>query len=396
MTHRYYLDHNATTPLHPRVLEEMTALLSTPLGNPSSVHSPGRHARSIIDRARERLARYLDVDAGEIYFTSGGTESNNLVIHGGADLDQPLFIGLLEHPSVWEPATHRWGCARPNPEQGGVIPIDPKGILLPPDRCPWDLPPADTRAEDDPRGWASLQWINNETGHEQPIPKLTEAWQARGFLVHTDGAQAFFRVPTSLRDLGVDAATITAHKSFGPAGVGALFLRRGVTLSPILHGGPQERLLRPGTENLVAIHGLGALAEVATEEELWPRRRLEELQQVFRSELSRVEGLEFVGDATETFPSVCMVTLPDLPAEAVLVQLDRMGVAASSGAACASGSRRPSRVLQALGVADPHLSGPIRFSFGPSFTAEDLQEVARRFSQGVDSLRSSRAGSPAR
>lgn len=386
MARSYYLDHNATTPLHPRVREAMVEILAEELGNPSSPHAPGRTARRVIEEAREAVADFLEVDAGEIFFTSGGTEANNLWVHGGDEPDAPLYVSAVEHPSILQPARAEWGALRPSPARGGVIPVDATGALRGPEALP-DLP---ARLPEGAR--VSLQWVNNETGRVQDLAPHVATWRARGAsTVHTDGAQGFFRLSTRLADLGVDAATLTAHKSFGPTGVGVLFLRRGTVLDPIQQGGSQERSLRPGTENVAAIHGLGVLARLAQHEELWPLDQLADARDSFREALSAVDPLRFLVAADDAFPSVVTVSLPDLPSEAVLAALDRVHVAASNGSACASGSRRPSEGLRALGLEDPWLGGVIRFSFGPSHTSADLTEVARRFRAVVAELRRSQS-----
>jgi len=388
-----YLDHNATTPILPEVaralrehLVEAEGVAGAALGNPSSLHAPGRRARARLEGARERVAKALGVDPAELTFTSGGTESNNLFILGVEDPRQPLWISAVEHPSVREAARRRWALGAP----GGELPVLADGRLDPALR---------DRGLDFSGALVSLQWVNNETGTIQELREWAEWFRSRGAIVHTDGAQGFFRLPAGPAELGVDAATITAHKSFGPAGVGALWVRRGIVLDPILRGGSQEKKLRPGTENLLAIVGFGALAERALAGPLWDLASLAERAAGFRGALRRIPGLTIVSPETGSFPACVAVAFDDLIAETLLVRLDLEGIAASSGSACSSGARQPSSVLAAMGVPDRAIRGALRFSFGPSTTAEELAFAADRLAAIAADLRAgatTRATAPLR
>ena len=374
-----YLDHNATTPLHPRVVEAMQALLTLGGGgNPSSLHAPGRGARAVLETARETVANALGIDPAELFFTSGGTESNNLMVLGVPDPEQPLFISSIEHPSVREAARLRWARGAP----GGELPVTATGHL------------DDSIRERGPEfkgALVSLQWINNEVGTIQDLREWAEWFREQGAMVHTDGAQGFFRLPDRIPDLGVDAATITAHKSFGPTGIGALWVRRGKILDPILRGGPQEKKVRPGTENLLAIIGFAALAQIFQESPLWDLELLATRAKTFRANLGTIEGLRVVSPALRSFPGCVSITVDDLIAETVLVRLDLAGIAASSGSACSSGAREPSHVLAAMGVPDRAIRGAIRFSAGPMTTAEELARVAETLAGIVADLRNRRS-----
>ena len=230
-----------------------------------------------------------------------------------------------------------------------------------------------------------MQWVNNETGRIQDLPGLRKlAPDAR---IHTDGAQGFFRQSATVDELGVDAATLTAHKSFGPLGVGVLYLRTGVVLDPLCTGGPQERRLRPGTENLTAIHGIGALARLARTEELWPRDTLVRLRDALWAEIEAIPGLELVTDMANSFPNVLAVTLDDLDADTVLMRLGMAGVAASSGSACSAGTHKASTVLRAMGVPDRRIRGALRFSFTANNTVDELAMAGRTLGTVVAELR---------
>ena len=374
-----YLDHNATTPLHPRVVEAMQKILAEGGGgNPSSLHAPGRDARAILESSRETVATSLGVDPSELYFTSGGTESNNLIVAGVPEPEQPLYITSIEHPSVRESARARWAQGAP----GGELPVTETGHLDPAIR---------DRSGEFEGALVSLQWVNNEVGTIQELASWAKWFRDEGATVHTDGAQGFFRLPERISALGVDAATVTAHKSFGPTGVGALWVRRGKILDPILKGGPQEKKVRPGTENLLAIVGFAALAELSTEAPLWDLAALEARVREFRLALKEIDGLEIVSPAVGAFPGCVSITLEDLIAETVLVRLDLAGIAASSGSACSSGAREPSHVLAAMGVADRAIRGAIRFSAGPATTTEELLRVAEKLAAIAADLRTRRS-----
>lgn len=358
-----YLDHNATTPLDTEVAEAMRRFLASGAeGNPSSLHAPGRSARGQLEKARERVASALGVEPQDLHFTSGGTESNNLALLGVPDPAQPLWITAIEHPAAREPARRRWARGAP----GGELPVLPSG----------HLDPAIRDGDTDFSGaLVSLQWVNNETGTIQELRDWVDWFHERGALVHTDGAQGFFRLPETIPDLDVDLATVTAHKSFGPVGVGALWVRRGIVLDPILLGGPQEKKVRPGTESLLSIVGFGALAERGP---LWDLEALSARAATFRERLAEIDGLRIVSPVEGGFPGCVTVTLADRIAETVLVRLDLEGIAASSGSACSSGAREPSHVLKAMGVPDAEIRGALRFSLGPTTTDEDLEYVAGR------------------
>ncbi len=370
-----YLDHNATTPLHPQVAAAMRAHLDGGEGgNPSSLHAPGRRARAVLEGARESVAAVLRVDPAELTFTSGGTESNNLMLLGVADPGQALWISAVEHPSVREAARRRWAQGAP----GGELPVTASGQL---DR------ELRERGIDFGGSLVSIQWVNNETGTIQELREWTRWFREQGAIVHTDGAQGFFRLPDGPAELGVDAATITAHKSLGPTGVGALWVRRGVILDPVLRGGPQEKKVRPGTENLLAIVGFGALAELAQRAPIWDLVALAVRADRFRARIREVSGLAIVSPETGAFPGCISVTIEDLIAETVLVRLDLEGIAASSGSACSSGAREPSHVLKAMGVPDRAIRGALRFSLGPETTDEQLAYAADRLTAIVSDLR---------
>lgn len=364
-----YVDYNATTPLHPEIAKQMAQLIAeNDVGNPSSLHRHGREARKIIEEARDKLAAYLQVDPAEVFFTSGGTESNNLVIQGLSPTDSPLFTGSTEHPSVLEPARKQWASGRP----GTTINVDQEGRIE-------DLDSIEG-------GLISIQWVNNETGIAQDLPSLADSIHSKGGILHTDGAQGFFRLPGTINELAVDAASITAHKSFGPTGAGALWLRRGLLIDPVITGGGQEKKIRPGTENLLAIHGMGALAELASKNPLWQMSHLQEARDTLLNVLEGQIKFNVIHQKDGDWPGCINIGFADIHAETLLVRLDMVGISASSGSACSSGARELSHVLQAMQIDHHVIKGSIRISIGPDTSLEEIRHVADKIASIVRDL----------
>jgi cysteine desulfurase len=367
-----YLDYNATTPLHPELAKRLSQfLIENPAGNPSSLHSRGRDARKIVEDARDKLAFFLGVDPAGIFFTSGGTESNNLIIQGLSPLDSPLHVGATEHPSLLEPALQQWKNGRP----GSTLPVDQAGRI--------------DNLDAVGGGLVSIQWANNETGIVQDLPSLAEQIHQRDAILHTDGAQGFFRLPAVIPDLGIDAASLTAHKSFGPPGVGALWIRKGLLIDPVLRGGPQEKKVRPGTENLLAIYGIGVLAEIALQQPLWQLDSLREARSGLVSALQDVPDCQIIDQQSCDWPGCINVSFAGVHAETLLVRLDMIGICASSGSACSSGARELSHVLDAMGVETERIRSSIRISIGPDNTFQQMQTTGGHIASIVADLRQS-------
>ncbi|MAW76586.1 MAG: cysteine desulfurase [Planctomycetes bacterium] len=367
-----YLDYNATTPLHPVVADRLGQFLAeNRSGNPSSLHTHGRQARKVIEDARDKLAFFLGVDQAEVFFTSGGTESNNLIIQGLSPLESPLHVGATEHPSVLEPARSQWKAGRP----GGILPVDGNGRI--------------DQLDAIDGGLVSIQWVNNETGIVQDLAQLSHEIHQRNGILHSDGAQGFFRIPNVIPDLGIDAASITAHKSFGPPGVGALWLRKGLLIDPVLQGGPQEKKVRPGTENLLAIHAFGLLADVALHQPLWQLDSLREARLGLLEGLSDVPDCQVIEQQEDDWPGCINVGFKGIHAETLLVRLDMIGISASSGSACSSGARELSHVLEAMQIELGRIRGSIRISIGPENSAQQLREIGLQIASIVADLRHS-------
>lgn len=374
-----YLDANATTHLDEGIRLGMNSILEDhALGNPSSLHGPGRRSRKVIEQSREDLAKFLDVDPLELFFTSGGTESNNIAITALAPNFKSLWVSSIEHPSIREPARALWKNGFP----GGEIPVETDGRVR-------SLPDVDLDG-----ALVSIQWVNNEIGTIQNLKSLCGELHRRGAIVHTDGAQGFFRLPDTIPQLSVDLATVTAHKSFGPQGVGALWMRRGLIATPLFQGGSQERKVRPGTENLPAIHGLGLLAKSSSDRLLWPLPELTRMSQLIRQQLGKYPGCKVLSGTEANFPNCLSITFDGIVAETLLVRLDFEGIYASSGSACSSGAREPSHVLAALGCSDEEIRGAIRLSFAPGVPDEALIHATSRMVAIAEDLRSRHADRP--
>jgi len=361
-----YLDHNATTPLHPEVLEAMLPFLRQGYGNPSSPHRFGREARAAVDWAREQVAALAGAHPSQVIFTSGGTESNNAAIKGVAGRSRPgrLAIGAIEHAAVRAPAR---ALARAGWEVT-TLPVDGAGRVS-----------SETlhSALDDDTRLASVMWANNETGVLQDIPALAAAAAERGVVFHTDAVQAAGKIPLDFAASGVGMMSLSAHKLNGPKGVGALIVNKAVDREPLLHGGGQERGQRGGTENVAGIVGFGRAAELALVELPARQARLAALRDRFEQRLAtRTPRACCFAAGAERLPNTSFCALPGVDGETLLLELDRQGFAVASGAACGSGEAGPSHVLLAMGVTPEEARGAIRISFGPENSEADADAVA--------------------
>lgn len=340
---RSYLDHNATSPLRPAAREAMLAALAL-TGNASSVHAEGRAARGLLEDSREAVARALGVIAPMVIFTSGGSEANNMALKG-APVER-LIVSAIEHPSVLEAARASGKPVERVPVTAdGVIDLDVLARLLP-----------------GPRALVSIMLANNETGVVQPLRDVVTLAQEHGALVHTDAVQGLGKVPVNFGLLGVDMMTLSAHKLGGPAGTGALVVRDGLALEPLVHGGRQELRRRAGTENLAGIAGFAAVSGQFLIHVRTLRDRLE----------ASLEGAVIAGAGMERLPNTTCFAVPGLDAETLLMAFDLDGVAVSSGSACSSGKVAPSHVLAAMGMAPEISKAAIRVSLGWNTTDDHI------------------------
>jgi len=368
-----YLDHAATTPVRPEVLEAMLPFFGPRFGNPSSMHRWGREARTALDEARERVARCLGASADEICFTSGGTEADNIAIlgawrtrrHDGRDA---VVTSPIEHKAVLG-AVHqasREGAAE------RLCKVTEAGVV--------DVASFESLLRDD-TAIASVMWVNNEIGTVQPIAELARVAKSHGALFHTDGVQAFGKIAIDARAIPFDVLTVSGHKIGAPKGIGAVFIRRGTSIEPLFYGGTQDRGRRPGTENVAAVVGFARAAElaVAEREEEW--KRLELLRARLEDAiLARVPDALIHGrGAPERAPHILNVSVGGTDSESMLMALDLRGIACSAGSACQSGSVSPSHVLSAIGVSPDLASAAIRMSLGALSTDADIDRVAEVF-----------------
>ncbi|MGB9886864.1 MAG: cysteine desulfurase family protein [Moorellales bacterium] len=374
-----YFDHSATTPLRPEVLQAMLPYLTERYGNPSSLHRWGREAREALERARYDVAALIGARPEEVVFTSGGTEANNLALIGAARAysrrGRHVITSAIEHHAVLDAALYlkRLGF------EVSLVPVTADGLV---------------QVEEVERAITadtiliSIMHANNEIGTVQPIDAIGRLAREKGIVFHTDAVQSAGKVPVNVDELGVDLLALSAHKFGGPKGVGALYVRKGIRLEPLLHGGDQERRRRPGTENLAGIVGLGAAAELARRELPAEARRLAGLRDRLLSRLlSLLPEAIITGHRERRLPNHASVCVPGVAAEAVLTELDRLGVAASSGSACTAGSQAPSHVLTALGFPPDLARGALRFTLGWGNTEADVDYLLEVLPPLVERLR---------
>ena len=355
-----YLDHNATTPLDARVLEAMLPWLHM-AGNPSSVHRAGRDARQAIDRAREQVAALVGARPEQVVFTSGGTEANNAALYGLAAgrSGGVIAISAVEHASLIGPAqrlaAEGWRLESIAVDVQGRVGMDALAAVL-------DHRPA----------LVSVMWANNETGVIQPVAELAAQVRESGCMFHTDAVQAAGKLEIDFAASGAHLMSLSAHKLYGPKGVGALVIDKRLEPAPLLVGGGQEKGRRAGTENVAGIVGFGAAAELAVTEMPERAARQHELRQRLEQGLAGIEGVTLFGREAERLPNTVQFALAGMDGETLVMQLDRAGIAVSSGSACASGSTEPSHVLLAMGVAPEVARGAVRVSIGKDTTAADI------------------------
>lgn len=374
----HYLDHAATTPLEPRVREAMTPYLDGIYGNPSSIHRVGQEAKRAVEAARRQVAELVGARAPEVIFTGSGTEADNLALFGLTEAQglegAHVVVSAIEHHAVLHAADRleRLGVAvsRVAPEADGCLSVDRVLAVLRPN----------TRL-------VSVMWVNNETGVVQPIPALAAALKERHLLFHTDAVQAAGHLPIAFSELGLDALSLSAHKLSGPKGVGALVLRQGIAIDPLVVGGAQERSRRAGTENVAGIVGFGRAAELWRLEQQTRQAGLEALGEQLWRGLSAIPGATLHGSQAVRVGHIVNVSFSRVDGEALLLNLDLADVAASSGSACSSGSLDPSHVLAAMGLGREQAQGAVRFSLGISSNEADVKAAITATRDAVDRLR---------
>lgn len=374
-----YMDHNATTPLRAEVREAMQPYLDEAFGNASSIHAFGRAAAKGINQARQQVAAALSCQPEEVVFTGCGTEADNLAIKGVAyasrEKGDHIITTQIEHHAVLHPCRYL--------EKQGFrvtyLPVDGYGMVDPDDvrSCLTDRTIL-----------VSVMHANNEVGTVQPLAEIGRITREKGVVFHTDAVQTFGKLPTKVDELGVDLLSLSAHKLYGPKGVGALYVRRGVRLDSLLHGGHHEHNHRAGTENVAGIVGLGRAAELALAEMEEETNHLVTLRErLWEGIAANVKGAQRNGHPTHTLPNTLNVCFEYVEGEAIILSLDLRGVAVSSGSACTSDSLEPSHVLLAMGVPPAAAQGAVRFSLGRDNTAEQVDYVVAGLLDIIDRLR---------
>lgn len=377
---RVYFDYNATTPLAPEVAESTARATRDLFGNASSVHYYGQQAKAAMDDARSAVAALIHAEPTEVVFTAGGTESDNFAIRGAAEALEPtgrrhLIASAIEHEAVLNTlkalARRGWRTT--------LVPVGPEGVVSP-ERL------ADAMADD--TALVSVMHANNEIGTIQPIAALAGIAHARGALFHTDAVQSAGKIPVDVSALGVDLLALSAHKFNGPKGVGALWIKRGTRLVPILTGGKHERNRRAGTENVPGLVGLGVAARLAAGKMAAEAARVSALRDRLEAGiLASVPGTAVNGAGSERVPNTTNISFDRVEAESLLIALDLEGVAVSTGSACSSGTLEPSHVLKAMGLPTHRTQNSLRFSLGLFSTGAEVDQVVAILPRLVEKLR---------
>ncbi|HCD72186.1 cysteine desulfurase NifS [Thermovirga lienii] len=380
MKRKVYMDHSATTPLAIEVFEAMEPYLKGSFGNPNSIHAWGREARKAVNEARDQIADLINAESREIIITGGGSEADNLAIKGTAfalqDKGKHIITSAIEHHAVLDACDwlEKIGF------EVTVLPVDSNGTV--------DLEALEKAIRDDTI-LITIMYANNEVGTIQPVEKIIEIAKKRGVRVHLDGVQAVGHIPVDVKELDVDLLTLSAHKMYGPKGVGALYVKKGTKLVPIIHGGGQEFGLRSGTENTAGIIGFGAAAKLA-------KRRLEEKEHLKEAALrdkllsgimKNIPHAHITGHPTQRLPFHASVCFDFIEGESLLLRLDAEGIGASSGSACTSGSLEPSHVLLAMGISHERAHGSLRLTLGKDTTEEDIDYILEVLPKIVTDLR---------
>lgn len=378
---RVYLDHAATSPVHPDVLEEMVHFMRDVFGNPSSIHSFGRESRRFLDESREIIAKSIQADAKEIIFTSGGTEADNTAIIGtalaNADKGKHIITTEIEHPAVLQSCRYleRYGF------RITYLPVDESGVVSIEDV---------NKALQDDTILVSVMLGNNEVGSIQPIEEIGQLLKEHQAYFHSDAVQAYGLLPIDVGRMGIDLLSVSGHKINGPKGTGFLYVRKGVKFSPRLFGGEQELKRRAGTENVPGVVGLAKSVQIAESTREEKAKQYSHFKQVMM-DLFQKENISFQinGSVKNSLPHIMNVFFPGTNVESLLVNLDLAGIAASSGSACTAGSVEPSHVLVSMfGKNSERITSSVRFSFGLGNTEEEIANTAKTISKIIKRLTS--------
>ncbi|KAB2951273.1 cysteine desulfurase NifS [Heliorestis acidaminivorans] len=375
-----YMDHGATTPVHPEVVKAMVETMEKSFGNPSSVHAFGREARKLLDEARASVASLMGASPEQIIFTSGGTEADNMAIFGAArgmrlkGKGNHIITSAVEHHAVLD------ACKALEKEgfEVTILPVDEDGQV--------HVEELEKALRDD-TVLVTIMHANNEVGTIQPIQELARLAKARGAVFHTDAVQSFGKIPVDVNELGVDLLSASAHKIYGPKGVGCLYIAKGVKLTPLSYGGSQERRRRPGTENLPGIVGFGKAALISQAEMQAEAERLTRYRDRLIDGLMELPHVKLNGHRTNRLPQNVNLSFHFIEGESLLLMLDMKGIAASSGSACTSGSLDPSHVLLAMGLSHEIAHGSLRLTLGRGNSEEDVDYILNTIPEIVERLR---------
>lgn len=374
---RVYMDYSATTPMKPEIIELMTDMMKNNFGNASSIHSYGQEAKVLLQKAREQVASSIGAEAREVFFTSGGTESDNWAIHIATESKEGKHIVTtnVEHHAILHPleALEKKGY------DVTYLPVDEYGMVT---------PEQVQEALREDTILVSIIYVNNEIGSINPIEDIAKVVKEKGILFHTDAVQALANVPLNMKESSIDMMSISSHKIYGPKGVGALFIRKGVKINPLIHGGAQERRVRAGTENIPAIVAFGRAAEMAQENLEEHITRLTAMRDRLRDGiLNAIPDTKYNGHPEKRHPGNVNVCFKYIEGESILLLLDMKGISGSSGSACTSGSLDPSHVLMNIGLKHDIAHGSLRLSIGDLTTEEDIDYVIETLPPIIERLR---------
>ena len=375
MTEKVYFDHNATTAIDKKVLGVMMPYLEMQQGNPTSQHSFGRHARTAIEEAREQVALAIHAHPTEVIFTSGGTEANNMIVHGAAikNAQSTLVRSNIEHPCVSRPMealTHQgW--------HQDLLKVNHEGVIS---------KEAYKNINANNIGLVSVMLANNETGAIQDMSNLSNFAKEKKALSHTDAVQAFGKIDVRFDDMHIDAMTLSSHKIYGPQGVGALILNKRSDIEPLIYGGGQEKNLRSGTENIAAIVGFGKACELISESMKITSTHTRELQKTLEMSLKELGAVIFAENVTR-LSNTTFFAFKDIEGSTLLTALDKKGFAIASGSACSSVNKEPSHVLLAMGIDEDLARGALRISFGNQNTIHEVKDFMETLKQELQTLK---------
>ncbi|ABW19210.1 cysteine desulfurase NifS [Alkaliphilus oremlandii] len=379
MNRRVYFDYSATTPMKKEVLEEMLPFFNTDFGNPSSIHSYGRQGKTALDIARDKVAKTLNAKSEEIFFTGGGSEADNWAIKGAAFASRSkgnhIITTKIEHHAV----LHTCEYLEKEGFEVTYLDVDQYGLI--------DMDDLKNAIKENTI-LITIMYANNEIGTIQPIKEIAHLAKEKNIIFHTDAVQAYGNEIIDVHELGVDLLSISAHKVYGPKGVGALYIRKGLRIHPLIHGGAQEKRRRAGTENIPGIVGFGKAAELAYENMEGHINKMETMRnRLIKEIMETIPYTKLNGHPTKRLPGNVNISFEFIEGESLLLSLDMVGIAASSGSACTSGSLDPSHVLMAIGLSHEIAHGSLRLTVGDFNTEEDVDYVIEKLPPIVDRLR---------